>query len=105
MHQRLRSIAKRRVALEAEEAGLLLEAEDTRLYRRLGYTSMLEYMGRELHYGPHAANERLRVARALIELPLTAELFGDGELCFSAIRELTRVATPATEEAFLKKAQ
>jgi hypothetical protein len=41
----------------------------------------------------------------LIELPLTAELFGDGELCFSAIRELTRVATPATEEAFLKKAQ
>jgi hypothetical protein len=105
LHQKLRSIAKCRVALEAEEAGLLLEAEDTRLYRRLGYTSMLEYMDRELHYGTHAANERLRVARALIELPLTAELFGDGELCFSAVRELTRVATPATEEAFLKKAQ
>ena len=105
LHQRLRSIAKRRVALESEEAGLLLEAEDTRLYRHLGYTSMLEYMDRELHYGPHAANERLRVARALIELPLTAELFGDGEMCFSAVRELTRIATPATEEAFLKKAQ
>jgi hypothetical protein len=105
LHQRLRSIAKRRVALEAEEAGLLLEAEETRLYRRLGYTSMLEYMDRELHYGPHAANERLRVARALIELPLIAEVFGEGELSFSAVRELTRVATPATEEAFLRKAQ
>ena len=105
LHQRLRSIAKRRVALEAEEAGYLLEAEETRLYRRLGYTSMLIYMERELHYGPHAANERLRVARALIELPLIAELFGEGELCFSAVRELTRVATPATEEAFLRKAQ
>ncbi len=93
------------MALEAEEAGYLLEAEETRLYRRLGYTSMLIYMERELHYGPHAANERLRVARALIELPLIAELFGDGELCFSAARELTRVATPATEEAFLRKAQ
>jgi 5-methylcytosine-specific restriction endonuclease McrA len=105
LHRRLRSIAKRRVALEAEEAGYLLEAEETRLYRRLGYTSMLEYMERELHYGPHAANERLRVARALTQLPLIAELFGDGELCFSTVRELTRVATPATEEAFLRNAQ
>jgi hypothetical protein len=105
LHEQLRSIAKRRVALEAVEAGLLLEADETRLYRRLGYTSMLEYMDRELHYGPHAANERLRVARALVELPLIAEVFGDGELSFSAVRELTRVATPATEEAFLRKAQ
>ena len=105
LHQRLRSIAKRRVALEAEEAGYLVEAEETQLYRRLGYTTMLEYMDRELHYGPHAANERLRVARALIKLPLIADLFGAGELCFSTVRELTRVATPATEEAFLRNAQ
>ena len=105
LHQRLRSIARRRVALEAEEAGLLLEAEESRLYRRLGYTTMHEYMERELHYGPHAANERLRVAHALVELPLIAELFGEGEICFSAVRELTRVATPATEQAFLHKAQ
>jgi len=76
LHRRLRSIAKRRVALEAEKAGYLVEAEESRLYRRLGYTSMLEYMERELHYGPHAANERLRVAHALIDLPLIGELFG-----------------------------
>ena len=92
LHRRLRSIARRRVALEAEEAGLLLDAKESRLYRRLGYTTMHEYMERELHYGPHAANERLRVAHALVELPLIAELFRDGDLCFSAVRELTRVA-------------
>ena len=105
LHARLRSIAKRRVALEAEEARYLVEAEDTRLYRRLGYTTMLEYMERELYYGPHAANERLRVARELDNLPRIAELFAEGELCFSAVRELTRVATPETEEAFLRKAR
>lgn len=105
LHRRLRSIAKRRVALEAEEARCLLEAEETRLYRRLGYTSMLEYMERELHYGPHAANERLRVAHALSGLPLISELFGEGELCFSMVRELSRVATPATEQAFVQRAQ
>jgi hypothetical protein len=75
------------------------------LYRRLGYTTMVEYMERELYWGPHAAKERLRVARELGELPLIAELFREGELCFSAARELTRIATPATEEAFLRKAQ
>ncbi|MDQ3339554.1 MAG: hypothetical protein M4D80_30685 [Myxococcota bacterium] len=105
LHHRLRSIAKRRVALEAEEATWLIEAEETRLYRRLGYTTMVEYMERELFWGPHAASERLRVARELRELPLIAELFAGGELCFSAVRELTRVATPATEEAFLRNAQ
>ena len=105
LHQRLRSIAKRRVALEAEEASWLIEAEETQLYRRLGYTTMIEYMERELYWGPHAAKERLRVARELIELPLIAELFRDGDLCFSAVRELTRVAVPSTEEAFLRKAE
>ncbi len=105
LHQRLRGIAKRRVALEAEEASYLVEAEETELYRRLGYTTMIEYMERELYWGPHAAKERLRVARELTALPLIAELFHEGELCFSAVRELTRVATPATEEAFLRKAQ
>nr|MBA3503716.1 HNH endonuclease [Deltaproteobacteria bacterium] len=105
LHWRLRSLAQQRVALEAEEASYLVEAEESHLYKRLGYSTMAEYMERELHYGPHAANERLRVARELINLPLIAELFRDGELCFSAVRELTRVATPATEEAFLRKAQ
>jgi hypothetical protein len=104
LHTRLRSIAKRRVALEAEEARYLIEAEETGLYRRLGYTTMAEYMERELNWGPHAAKERLRVAYELTALPLIAGLFNDGELCFSAVRELTRVATPETEEAFLRKA-
>ncbi len=105
LHARLRSIAKRRVVLEAEEASCLIEAEESELHRRLGYASMLEYLERELYWGPHAAKERLRVARDLLELPLIADLFRDGELCFSAVRELTRVATPATEEAFVRKAQ
>src|SRR5688500_6021134 len=70
LHARLRSITRRRVALEAAEVSLLLEAEETHLYRRLGYTTMVEYMERELFWKPHNANERLRVAKALLDLPL-----------------------------------
>jgi hypothetical protein len=104
LHWRLRSLAQQRVALEAEELGYLLEAEETRLYRRLGYSSMIEYMERELHWGPHAAKERLRVVRELCGLPLIAEQFRAGELCFSAVRELSRVATAETEN-FLAEAR
>jgi len=105
LHWRLRSLAHQRVALEAQEVNLLVEAEESQLYRRLGYSNMTEYMDRELHWGPHAANERLRVARELMALPLIAEEFKSGELCFSAVRELTRVATPENEHEFLTKAQ
>jgi hypothetical protein len=80
LHAMLRGLARQRVALEAREADYLVEADDTHLYRRLGYSTMAEYMERELHYSPHAANERLRVARELAALPLIAELFREGEL-------------------------
>ncbi|MGE3547350.1 MAG: hypothetical protein AB7L28_25715 [Kofleriaceae bacterium] len=74
------------------------------MHRRLGYSTILEYMERELHWGPHAARERLRVARELLELPMIAEALRSGDVCFAAVRELTRVATRETEEAFLENA-
>ncbi|MGH8310547.1 MAG: hypothetical protein ACRETX_12245 [Steroidobacteraceae bacterium] len=65
IHQTLCDLARRRVELEAEEGTYLLEAEDLRVFKRLGYRSMVEYMVGELDYTRHAANERLRVSREL----------------------------------------
>ena len=48
-----------------------------------------------------AARERVRVARALRELPLLAGAFGEGRLSYSKVRAVTRVATQATEETLL----
>jgi hypothetical protein len=48
--------------------------------------------------------ERLRVARALESLPLLEGALDAGELCFSAVRELSRVATPGTEAAWRDRA-
>jgi hypothetical protein len=97
----LRSIRKRRSALDAEEARWLREAERLQIWRPLGMVSMLDYLERVLGYAPRTAQDRLRVARALGDLPrLTAALSG-GELPFSAVRELTRVATPATEASWI----
>jgi len=61
---------------------------------------MIEYMQRELFYEGHTARERLRVANKLFELPVLAEAFREGELSFSALKELTRIVVPETEEVW-----
>ena len=48
-----------------------------------------------------AAREKVRVARALGELPELSEAMRRGELSYSKVRALTRVATPENEEELL----
>jgi hypothetical protein len=100
----LRTIALRRAALDADEARWLREAEVLEIWHPMGMVSAQDYLERVLGYAPRTACDRLRVARALGDLPeLTAALAG-GALPFSAVRELTRVATPATEAAWIAAA-
>ena len=48
-----------------------------------------------------AAREKVRTARALVGLPETSASMGRGELSFSKVRALTRVATETNEEELL----
>ncbi|HSK01647.1 MAG TPA: hypothetical protein VK932_10420, partial [Kofleriaceae bacterium] len=105
MDQKLRGMAARRAALDAEEARLLRYAEELKLWRGFGYGSLLEYMERAMGYAPRTATERLRVARAIAELPLIADALEGGEVAHSAVRELSRVAVPETEDAWLEAAR
>src|SRR6201994_5188928 len=88
--QARRRIASRRAALDAEEAKWLREAERCQIWRELGMVSALDYLERVLGYSPHTAQERLRVSRALGELPVLTNALARGDLPYSAIRELTR---------------
>ena len=47
----------------------------------------------------------VRVAEALEVLTEMAQALKDGEICWSALREITRVATPRTETEWLKAAR
>jgi hypothetical protein len=93
----LRSIARRQSGLDAELMIALRAAERLRLWREVGCISMMEYLERVFGYSPRVAQERLRTAHKLEQLPALAQALAENELPFSAVRELTRVATPATE--------
>ena len=49
-----------------------------------------------------AARERVRAARALVDLPETSAAMRRGKLSFSMVRALTRVATPENEAELLE---
>lgn len=48
-----------------------------------------------------AAREKVRVARALPELPKISKSFSEGRISYSKVRAMTRVATPKNEEVLL----
>src|SRR5262245_41130667 len=65
--------------------------------------SMAEYAERYLGLKPRETEERLRMAEALERLPLLDGAFAAGERYFSAVRELTRVATAETEAEWMDR--
>lgn len=101
----LRAIATKKCGLEVEEARWLREAERYRVWRKLGFSTLLEYLEDVFGYSPRMAKDRVRVAKALAELTgLEAELC-NGTMSYSAARELSRVMTRATEARWLAAAR
>ena len=71
------------------------------MHARAGYASLREYASFVLGLKGRQTEERLRVGRALAELPRLDGALASGTLCFSAVRELSRVATAETEQAWI----
>ena len=104
VHRTLVSIAHVRKELDAEESRRLREAEELRIWESHGHGSMLDYMERVLGYKPRAAVDRIRVARALGDLPMMEDALASGALHWTAVRELVRVATKDTEAHWIDEA-
>ena len=100
-HEQLSRLAKARAAADAEEGRWLLCALRSAAHVHLGFGSFAEYIERLFGYRPRSTQEKLRVAEALEELPETSRALASGGLSWSAVRELTRVATPETEREWL----
>ena len=65
----LRTIARRRGELDADEARWLREAERLQIWRPLGMVSALDYCERVLGYAPRTAQDRLRVRGRWVHCP------------------------------------
>src|SRR5215471_15336481 len=66
-----------------------------------GFASCAHWLNWRVGLDLGAAREKVRVARALGNLPLLAGALARGELSYAKVRALTRVATPETEARLL----
>lgn len=104
-HAALARLARERAAADAEEGRWLLAARRSAAHVHLGFGSFGEYIERLFGYQPRSTQEKLRVAEALEELPAFERALSEGELSWSAVRELTRVAARGTEQQWLELAR
>jgi hypothetical protein len=101
-----------RLGDEIAELAAHLDAASARLFELIrdfdarggwahGFRSCAHWLSWRIGMETGAAREHVRVARALGSLPRLAGALARGELSYSKVRALTRVATPETEERLL----
>ena len=79
---------------------LIAELDRRKLWAAQGAMSCAHWLSWACGIDAHTAREKVRVARALENLPLLSEALSKGELGYSKVRALSRVAT-ADNEAYL----
>src|SRR5262245_48465996 len=105
IHDRLVGLARRQGELDRELGVALVEVFRNEVPRAFGYASFREYAERMLGWSGRHAEEKLRVALALEKLPRLGSALSDGTLNWSAVREISRVAVPETEEDWISEMQ
>ena len=75
------------------------------LYRGLGHSSINQYAIQELGFSKSRTDDFIRLARQLEKLPAMREAVASGELGYTKAREIVSVATPGTQDTWLKVAK
>ncbi len=84
---------------------LLAEFERRGGHERAGFHSATAWLAWHCSLTDRAARDQMRVARALEGLPKIEAAFAGGELSYSKVRALSRVATPEFEDELLEIAR
>jgi hypothetical protein len=92
-------------AATARWLALIAQFDSREGWAEWGVQSCAHWLSWRCGIGLRSAREHVRVARALTALPAIAESFGRGELSYSKVRALTRVAEPGTEASLLELAR
>ena len=85
-------------AAEARLLTLIREFDEKEYWAQLGLCSCAHWLNFKCGIGMNAAREKVRVAHALAELPKISEGFAKGELSYSKVRAMTRIANETNED-------
>ncbi len=89
------SRAQRMNMFEFEFLELVLEFDIRQGWKAYHFNNCAEWLNMHCGIQVSTGREKVRVARALFDLPLTSDALATGQLSYSKVRALTRVATVA----------
>src|SRR5688572_10949051 len=84
---------------------LIADFDRLRGWEPAGYSNCARWLAARTGIDLSTAREQVRAARALVHLPLTSEAMSRGELSFSQVRALSRVAKADNEAELLELAR
>jgi 5-methylcytosine-specific restriction endonuclease McrA len=102
---RIAELARSIQVAEAQMMRLIVEFDARRGWAEAGFSSCAEWLAWRVGVRLNAARERVRTARALVELPLASAAMAEGKLSYAKARALTRVATAESEKELLALAE
>ena len=105
LQNELCSLAAHIHAATARLLALVAELDRREAWSEHGMLSCAHWLSWHTGLDLGAAREHVRVARALTGLPEVAAAFGRGELSYSKVRAVTRIARPDTEADLLALAR
>ena len=88
-------------AAESRLLTLIREFDEKEYWAQLGLCSCAHWLNFKCGIGMNAAREKVRVANALAELPRISDGFSKGELSYSKVRAMTRIADETNEDYLL----
>ncbi|MEX2529514.1 MAG: DUF222 domain-containing protein, partial [Gemmatimonadota bacterium] len=101
---RIVRLAAHSAALEYRLLVLIAEFDRREAWAAEGYRDCADWLEMYTGMSRITARERVRMARKLAELPRISESMSRGELSYSKVRALVRVATPENEAELLPMA-
>jgi hypothetical protein len=101
--RRLVALARVHRRVEAALCFYLHEVQERWLYLRFGHASTVDYARERLGFEERKTRALLFVAERSRSLPRIADLLRRGELPWTKVREVVKVARPETEQRWLDK--
>ena len=84
---------------------MIAEFDRRKYWEKEGFPSCAHWLNVNCGFGMNSARERIRVAHALLRLPKIAAKFSVGQLSYSKVRAVTRVANETNEDDLLNFAE
>ena len=104
VHEDLIASCRERKVIEHRVATLLARVHERRHHREFGFASIVEYAEHYFDLTPRHARELVHIGMTLPDFPRIDAAFANGEIGWTKVREILRVATPETEEAWVDRA-